>query len=170
MKKGILTNVMLSLELSILFVSAIFLSEIINYKNGILSLVYIVFIAILFGFTLISKDKKMLLLKWGLSIPFSYIIIHYFWQTNYSVRALNWIFPSYGETSAGGNFSGFVLMLLLFILSLICGIVSLSINVKDYRLFEKSQLIITSIFVLITVATVLILEQHFPSYQYVIYS
>ena len=168
MKKCLFTNIILSLELSVLFVSAIFLSEIISYKNDLLSFAYILFTSLLYGIAMISKDKKAVLTKWGLSIPFSYIIIQYFWTTNYSVKALNWIFPAYGKPSAGGSFAGFVLLLLLSVICLICGIASASVKIKDYVFFEKIQLIITSAFTLITAAIVLFLEQQFPSYMYVI--
>lgn len=168
-KKNLLKNIILSFELSIIFVSAIFISQIISYKNDILALAYIVFTSLIYGFAMISKDKKVLLMKWGLSIPFSYITIHYFWITNYSLRALNWIFPAYGTQSGGGEFSGFVLLLLLSVLCIICCILSPSVKVKNYKRFEKIQLFITSTVVLDTVAAVLILERQFPSYQYVKY-
>lgn len=170
MKKDLLINVLLSFELSIIFVSAIFLSEIISYKNDLWALAYIVFISLIYGITMISKDKKSLLLKWGLSIPFSYITIQYFWITHYSVRALNWVFPAYGKQSAGGMLSGFILLLLLSAMCLICGILSCYVKVKNHKSFEKIQLLLTSTIVLGTVATVLILEQTIPPYQYVIYS
>lgn len=169
-RKDLLKNVTLSLELSILFVSAIFLSQIISYKNDFLSLIYIVFTSLIYGIAMISKNKKSLLLKWGLSIPFSYITIQYFWMTHYSVRALNWVFPAYGEQSAGGSFADFILILLLFVLCLLCSVLSCSVKVKEYNSFQKIQIVVLSVVVLFTVAAVLILEQQFPSYQYVIYS
>ena len=169
-KKNLLKNIILSFELSIIFVSAVFLSQIISYKNNFLALAYIVFTSLIYGFAMISKYKKEVLLKWGLSIPFSYIAIQYFWITHYSVRALNWAFPSYGKQTAGGDFSGFVLLLFLSVSCLICGALSRSVSVKDYSAFQKIQIIVISIIVLFTVAAVLILEQQFPAYQYVIYS
>ena len=165
-----MTNVILLLELSILFISAIFLSELISYKNDILALAYIVFISLFYGVAMISEDKKSLLLKWGLSIPFSYITIQYFWITHYSVRALNWIFPDYGTQSGGGAFAGFILILLLSVLCLVCGVLSCSVKVKEYIYFQKIQIVVILVIVLFTVAAVLLLERQFPSYQYVIYS
>lgn len=166
LKKNLMTNVILSLELSILFISAIFLSELISYKNDILALAYIVFISLFYGVAMISEDKKSLLLKWGLSIPFSYITIQYFWITHYSVRALNWIFPAYGKQSAGGAFVGLILILLLSVLCLVCGVLSCFVKVKDYKSFEKIQIIVISIMVLFIAAAVFILEQQFPSDLY----
>lgn len=169
-KKNLLKNIILSFEISIIFVSAIFLSEIISYKNDILVLVYIVFTSLIYGFAMKSKYKKEVLLRLGLSIPFSYITIQYFWLTHYSVRALNWAFPSYGKETSGGAFTGFVLLLMLLVLCLIAGILSCYIKVENNNRFEKIQIVVISVIVLFTAAAVLILEQQFPSYQYVIYS
>lgn len=170
MIKDLLKNIMLSFELSIIFVSAVFLSQIISYKNNFLALAYIVFTSLIYGFAMISKYKKEVLLKWGLSIPLSYITIQYFWIAHYSVRALNWIFPDYGTQSGGGAFAGFILILLLSVLCLVCGVLSCSVKVKEYIYFQKIQIVVILVIVLFTVAAVLLLERQFPSYHYVIYS
>ena len=58
---------------------------------------------------------------------------------------------------------GLILILLLSVLCLVCGVLSCFVKVKDYKSFEKIQIIVISIMVLFIAAAVFILEQQFPS-------
>jgi len=166
--KEIISNLFFALTLAILYVSTIFVAPVISYGNEVLSLIYIEFIAILYGISLISRNKKIWLIRWGLSIPFSYLVIQYFWNVNYAIRALNWAFPYYGEASAGGNFASSCWMLLLSISCLFSGIIGLFIKIDNFAKFEKIQIIIILIVIGLIVAAVLLLEHQFPPYDYII--
>lgn len=168
-RKELLLNIISSVEAAIIFVSTIFIEEIISGKYGIAaSLVYMVFADVLYGMSLISVNKKTWLLKWGLSIPFSFIVISYFHITNYSVRALNWAFPDYGNPSAGSKFAAVILLLISSAMCLICGLISLFIKPKDHDRFKSVIFIITSVFAALIICVVLILERQFPTYEYIV--
>lgn len=164
-KKLIIIDVISALIISILYVSSIFLSVIASYKSIVLSMVYIVVTAFLYGTSLVSRKKTEWMFKYALSIPFSFLLLQYFWKTNYSIRALNWVFPNYGKDTAGGGFTGGLLFILSSAFCLTSGILSLFIKPKNYKTFEKLQLIITIPLTMLIVVFILILEQQFPSYN-----
>ena len=87
-------------------------------------------VAVIYAVMLLSENRKTLLLKWVLTLPFSFLCLEYFWQTHYSVRALNWMTEGYGKQSAGGNFAGFLFLVLLFVLCI-------SAKIKLSQLREK---------------------------------
>ena len=168
-RKELLPDIISAMEAAIFFVSTIFIEEIISRKFGLaVSMVYIFFAAALYGMSLISANKKTWLLKWGLSIPFSFIVISYFHLTNYSVRALNWTFPDYGNPSAGSKFAAVILLLISSAMCLICGLISLFIKPKDHDRFKSVKFIITSVFAALIICVVLILERQFPTYEYIV--
>jgi len=127
-----------------------------------------IFVTALYSIALVSKNKKIWLLKWGASIPFSYFVLQYFWNTHYSIRALNWVFPDYGRDTAGGRFAGSALFMIFSVMCLICGIITFFIKIKNYDKFRKIQFIVTLSSAVLIVCTVLILEKQFPSYGYII--
>ena len=153
------------LFLSVLFVSSFFVSEIISYKSLLLSFIYTAITAAVYMTLMISERKSVCLLKFGLSVSLSFLVIQYFWDTHYSVRALNWVFPGYGNQSAGGRFAGFVLLLYHLILFLIGCITGFIVKPKKYEHFEKAILLTGFAFTLVTVLSVLKMEQDFPSYE-----
>jgi hypothetical protein len=165
--------VVMAIFLSVFYVSTIFVSTIISYKSDILSFAYMVLIAVLYSFAFVSQSVKKALAKWAISIPFAYLVIQYFWSTNYSIRALNWVFPDYGKESAGGNFAGFVTLMLFIILCLVGIFVAMLVshtfkNEETYRRFERYQLVISTISVIAIVVSVLLMERQFPSYQHIL--
>lgn len=116
MKFKTINTIICSAAMSAVVVSAIFLAEIIRTANDLLLLPYLLFVAVIYAVMLLSENRKTLLLKWVLALPFSFLCFEYFWQTHYSVRALNWMTEGYGKQSAGGNFAGFLFLVLLFVL------------------------------------------------------
>ena len=116
MKFKTINTIICSTTMSVITVSAIFLAEIIGIANELFRLPYLLVVAVIYAAMLLSESKKQLLLKWVLSLPFSFFCFEYFWQTHYSIRALNWIIEGYGTQSAGGNFSGFIVLILLLVL------------------------------------------------------
>ena len=112
MKFKTLNTIICSAAMSAVVVSAIFLAEIIRTANDLLLLPYLLVVAVIYAVMLLSENRKTLLLKWVLTLPFSFLCLEYFWQTHYSVRALNWMTEGYGKQSAGGNFAGFLFLVL----------------------------------------------------------
>lgn len=167
-KKLIIIDVIFALIISILYVSSIFISVIISCKSIVLSMVYIVLTAFLYGTSLVSRKKTEWIFKYALSVPFSFILLQYFWKTHYSIRALNWVFPNYGRNTAGGGFVSIGLLTLSSVFCLTSGIIGLLIKPKNYKTFEKIQLIVTLPLTMLVVISILILERQFPSYNYII--
>ena len=133
----------------------------------LLCLVYLALTAALYGFCLISADKKIWLLKWGLSLPFSYIVLQYFQAYHYSIRALNMAFPHYGRETAGGLFTGAGMFYTLCFFCAVSGIAAMFIKPGNPSAFAKVQLITAVCAGGITVAAVLLLERQFPPYEYI---
>lgn len=168
-KKMNLLKIVLFAGLSAVFyVSSLFISDIIFLKSTILAFIYILVIAFLYGMSLVSEERKGVIIKWLLSVPLSYLVLQYFWKTHYSVRALNWILPDYGRQTGGGNFSGFILMMFFSVLCLASGISALSFKPENYKAFEKIQMSVSCIFGVIIVISVIFMERQFPSYEYII--
>ena len=163
------TSVIVSaVEMSVFYVTALFIVDIIGSKYGFsASVFYMLFAACLYGFALAAGNKKEWLLKFAASIPFSFFVFLYFWRTDYSVRALNWLFPDYGLPSAGSRTASSILFVIFSVMCLICLLISLFIKIKDPGRFRKTQLVITSVFAVLIISAVLILERQFPSYEYI---
>lgn len=155
-------DILCSVSISIFFIPAIFLVDIISWKTDIWEFVYLFFMAAAYGLMFISKSKKDFFIKWGISLPLSYLILNYFWQTNYSVRSLNWVFPDYGEPSAGGAFAGGVLVIFFGVLCLISLIIAFDIT-KSKNL-EKFQLCFGGLLDIVIIVICITLERQFPTY------
>ena len=157
-------EIIYALEIAIIFTANIFIVPLTGNKfNFTVSLVYMVFVAALYGFALVSRNKRAWLLKWGVSIPFSFLILQYFRITDYSIRALNWVYPGYGRPSGGGQFADLFLGILFTAMCLICGLVSLFISRKLPDRFRKIQFAVMLLFSVLTVCAVLMLEMQFPA-------
>ena len=164
----IIIDIVLSISISILFVSSVFLSDLISIKHSPLEYVYIILVALLYGFLMVSRNIRHWGLKWVISIPISYLVLQYFWQTEFSIRALNWVLPEYGKRSAGGNFAGFTLLCIQISACFISGIAGIGVEKRltdreTYEKFEKTQVITGVIVALIIVIVVGMLERSFPS-------
>lgn len=153
---------------AVFYVSSLFISDIISFKSTILAFIYILVIAFVYGMSLVSEERKSVIIKWLLSIPLSYLVLQYFWKTHYSIRALNWIFPDYGRQTSGGNFAGFILMIFFSVLCLAGGIAALSFKPENYESFEKIQISVSCIFGVIIIFAVIFLERQFPSYAHIL--
>lgn len=170
--KDIKTDIVLSVSIAVLFVSTFFLSDMILIKLSPLEFVFILFAAILYGLGMVSRDIKHWILKWVLSIPVSFVVIQYFWKTDFSLRALNWILKDYGNTSAGGRFAGFILLCFQVICFFISGIAGIAagktlVDRDKYEAYERKQVIIGLAVTLLIVIIVVMLERSFPSAEYV---
>ena len=170
--RDIKTDILLSVSIAVLFVSTIFLSNLISIKLSPLEYVYIIFVALLYGMGMVSRDIKHWILKWVISIPFSYLVIQFFWKTDFSLRALNWVLKDYGKESAGGRFAGFIFLCFQFICCFISGIASIVAGkiLTDHGRYEKNekkQVIAGIAVAVLIVIIVLFLEMNFPSAEYV---
>ena len=165
MKQTIGKTVLCSALMSVSFTSAVFLSNIVSVVNPIFAIVYLIIVAAFYAGMLISETGKIIFVKWMLSLPISFVCFQYFWKTHYSIRALNWMLPDYGNQSAGGNFAGSVMLIIQLVLCLFAVFVAVSVKPWDYRKFEKIQLVSGIVFGIVNVITVVILEMQFPSYQ-----
>ncbi len=164
-KEDLPKTILLSAFLAIFFVSSLFLSEIVSYKGGfLLAFLYIILIAGVYGIALVSENKKTTLLKWLFSLPFSYFVFQYFWETDYAIRALNWCFPYYGEQSAGGASAGMFLVVICAVLFLVSVAAAFSYEIDD-ELLERKQFIVSVTFGIAIIVTVIMLEQRFPAYE-----
>ena len=165
MKLKIANTMICSATMSSVFVSAIFLSVIISIASDLFVLPYLLLVSLIYAAMLLSESKKIVLLKWIVSLPLSYLCFNYFWKTNYSIRALNWMISGYGKQSAGGNFAGFLLLIFLLFLCL-CGMIfAFSKSSEKITPYTKIQLIVGTMILILIVMVVIYLETLFPSYK-----
>ena len=81
MKFKTINTIICSATMSIITVSAIFLSEIIGIANELFRLPYLLVVAVIYAAMLLSESKKQLLLKWVLSLSFSFLANTLFYQS-----------------------------------------------------------------------------------------
>lgn len=165
MKLKIANTIVCSASMSAVIVSAIFLSEIISIANDLFVLPYLLLVAIIYASMLLSESKKSVLLKWIVSLPFSYLCFNYFWKTNYSIRALNWMISGYGKQSAGGNFAGFVTLIVILFLCLGGIIFATSKSSEKFKSYTKKQSFAGTLILIVIMIVVIYLETLFPSYN-----
>lgn len=172
-KKDIFKDILFAAFLAIIFVSTIFISRIISYTNE-MAYIYEAIAALLYGLALISNKISDTIFKWLFSLPFSYIVFQYFWRTEYAIRSLNWVFPDYGEPTAGGNFDGFFELCFLLFCCLITMWIAFAITKtlavsdkeKNCKIFKIIQAIVCGVAAAAIIAVVIILEQQFPDKVY----
>ena len=148
--------------MALLFVSTVFISELISYGNSEAGIIYILISALLYGICIISNKKSICIIKWVASVLFSYYIIQYFWNTDFAIRSLNWVFPEYGNQSAGGKFAGMILLEIQMFIYLICALAGMMIKVKNYKKITIIQLAISALFSVGISFSVIVLESIFP--------
>ncbi len=154
--------------MAVQYVCAVFLGEIISYAGLVPALLYLALMAAVWVLLLLSENRKEVLAKWLLSVPLSNLLLQYFWNTHYAVRALNWAYPGYGTQSAGGGFAVFVLLLLQTVLCGIGLIAAFSSPQKADPKAEAIRLCIGGGCTLAVIAAVLLLETQFPPYEQVV--
>ena len=155
--------------MAVFFTPVIFLSDIISNKFssiGILWLMMILFYLVmttaLYGLAFLSESKLHSFIRLGLSIPFSFLCLTYFWNTDYSIRSLNWIYPHYGKSGPG---SGLLILLILLMLGMICiAEIVLCIEFRQhlYQKFRKLQFPLCAVAAVILILIVVLLERQFP--------
>lgn len=173
-KKELLHTLLCSVLLAVFSVPTLFLGQIMSYIYDVLPFVYCALMAILYALMIKSDKMLKILIKWGISLPVSYLLFLYFWKTNYAVRALNWIFEGYGNMSAGGGFA------FLFYLGVFCVFYAISvllsvcwvypIKALNYNKLRKLQLCVGPAVGITVIAVTLILESRFPTYSSIFFT
>ena len=161
-KKELIRSTAGAFCLAVIYVSSIFLIAAIDYKSEIAAIIFAVFMSALYFLTLISPDKKCWLLKYLLSVPFSFGVLKYFHLTDYAVRTLNWAIPDYGRFSAGGRLYGLMQVLSFSGLCLFAIILSLFSKWRKGGRFGKVQDIVCISVTVLIVISVLLFETRLP--------
>lgn len=164
-KIEILYVLLCSVLLAVFFVPALFLGDLISYKFHILPFIYGGLMAALYALMMKSDKSVRSLAKWGLSLPISYLLLQYFWKTDYAVRSLNWAIKGYGRQSAGGAFAGGFYMAAFCAFCVIAVFCICPLKITNHKLFKKIQICAGSVTGLVIVAVTLLLERAFPSYS-----
>ncbi len=151
--------------LAVVFISSIFLGDMISYKWDGLVWGYFVLSAGLYGLMFWNVSKLNAFFTWLVSLPLSYLVLQYFWKTHYAIRALNWAIPYYGENSAGGNFVGSIRLLVFAVLCLVGIGVGMSCRSQDEERTERKRLVLGTVAAGVLIFLVLLLESKFPSYE-----
>ena len=140
---AIIIDIVLSTSISILFASSVFIADLISIRRSPFEYGYILLAALLYGFGMVSRNIRRWGLKWVLSVPISYLVMQYFRQTEFSIRALNWVLPEYGKRSAGGNLAGLYLLCIQLIVCAISGIAGISVGkvLADRDKYDQLEII-----------------------------
>lgn len=155
--------------MAVIFISALFTVEMISYTGGqIVSIFYILLAALLYMYTFISSDRRSMFIRWLVSIPLSYPVWKWFVDRDFLIRALNMVFPGYGEQSGGGAFAALFLWVVLAIAVSCAIVVSLLVRPKLSRRFCAVQTLISIVMSIMIVAAILFLERQFPSAEEVL--
>ena len=173
--KNITISIFIAFSMALLYISSLFLVDMIFFRSAVWAIIFSVVTAMVYCFYMISNNKLFCLLKWGLSIPFSYVAIKWFWSVNFSVRALYWLDPEYGNLSGGSAFAAGSMLIALSFLFLIAGIIGAVIGqemiVKLRRTdtgFELIQVITAVVISIVIIIIVISLEGVFPPYETVV--
>lgn len=165
--KALGKDLLMSFSMALIYVSGIFLSDILSFSMALTGL-YIVFTAALYALAAVGRDSRTAFIKWAVSVPFAYLVIQYFRRTDYAIRSLNWLYPGYGRQSAGGAFAALFNMLALSVLCLPGIIAGANAKPEVHKRLQKIQpAVIISADIIITSA-VLILESRFPPIELIL--
>ncbi len=165
-----------AIQTATLFFPVSFLINVLSWKDmDILVFGGMGIAALLYGVALFSRTLGQAMLKWLISLPITVLYWIYFINTHFYVRSLNWVFPDYGQQSAGGSFaSSFLLFLLagLCFLTGLTGIVASCVPKKEkvWRRFGIIRHVVAFAACAVVVVTAIALERIFPSYASIFYA
>lgn len=143
MKNNTLSTIAGAFQIAVLLLPVHFLNVIVLLKTDYIMIPFAIIpiISALFtGLSIYSKSLKQALAKIFLSIPFTVLFWYVQIKIEFSLRALNWIYPGYGKSSAGGNFADFVILCSLAF----CGFIALVVFtiLSAVKIPEKKQSIL----------------------------
>lgn len=165
-----------AVQLSMLNMPVLFLSDLIDAKDSSASIgILFIFGILTTFFVLFSDSPKNALKKWGCSIPITLIFWFILGETHFYVRLLNTVLPGYGRPSAGaglGLLMKFVSFTVARGISILLAIISsCPINGRHLqRLLFVVQDIILPIICVVVLIAVLYLEFTMPSWYTIYYS
>ncbi len=173
MKNNTLSTLAGAFQIAILFLPVHFLNEIVLLKTDYVMISMIIIpltVALFTGLSVYSQTLKQAFVKIILSIPFTVLFWYVQIKIKFSIRALNWIIPGYGESSAGGNFANFITLCSLafceFIALVIFTILS-TVNLSEKRqtVLLNLQKYITLPLCILVIAVIVVLNNIMPMYN-----
>ena len=171
-KKKFAADALLAADISVIFVSGIFMFILLSCEALPLAFLYLAMSAALVGFCFASKDPFEWVTKVLMCIPFSALAFVFFWKTHFAVRAVNWVFPGHGSESGASRSASGLLLLMYGAACLVCALVALSSsspeNEKERKYIGKTQIKIGSVTAGIVAVLVVLLALVFPPMSQVI--
>ena len=160
-----------AVQLATLYIPAHFLNMLLSYTTDSEISLFIVpvFLGVLSSIAVFSNSKVEALFKCVFSIPVAIIFWLFMVDIEFTIRALNWVFPDYGNPSAGGNFAGFIVLSITSILnffSIVIGLLS-SHKLKNEKIDKGFYLLkgICSIICIAILLSILVLNFIMPQYS-----
>lgn len=172
-EKSLLTSLIGAFQISVLFLPVHFLNAILLIKldNVIVPMVVIPAIsAFITGLSVYSTILKQAFAKIILSVPFTILFWYLQIKIKFSIRALNWIIPNYGESSAGGNFANFVILCSLALFEFLALIISAALSNTEFSektrsiLFNLQKYLVFPLCALV-IAVIVVLNNIIPMYN-----
>lgn len=173
MKNNTLSTFAGAFQIAVLLLPVHFLSAIVLLKTDyiIIPLIVIpVISAFLTGLSVYSKSLKQSFAKIILSIPFTVLFWYLQIKIKFSIRALNWIIPNYGNSSAGGNFANFIILCSLAFCGFIALIIFTVLSAVNFS--EKKQTVLLNLqkyialpVCIAVIAVIIVLNNIMPIYN-----
>lgn len=173
MKNNNLSTFAGAFQIAVLLLPAHFLNAIVLLKTDYVMIPFAVIpviSAILTGLSVYSKSLKQAFAKIFLSVPFTVLFWYVQIQIQFSLRSLNWIYPGYGKSSAGGNFADFMILCSLAF----CGFIALIIFtvLSAVNISEKKQAVLLNLqkyialpICIAVIAVIIVLNNIMPIYS-----
>lgn len=156
-------------QTAILFYPVFLLCNLIAWCSDTAVPLWVIAIAsFIHGMALFSDTIVQALTKWIFSIPLTFGFWYYFGKIRFYFRALNWVFPGYGDQSAGGSMATAFLLAVMAFFFFLTGITSIlcSCILKPPKTFSIIQHIVCTTTCIGIVITILILDSIMPQYLY----
>lgn len=160
-------------QIAVLLLPVHFLNVIVSMKTDYVMIPFAVIpiISALFtGLSVYSKSLKQAFVKIILSVPFTVLFWYVQIKIEFSLRALNWIYPGYGKSSAGGNFADFIILCSLAV----CGFIAIVIFtvMSAVNISEKKQIVLLNLqkylvlpVCIAVIAVIIVLNNIMPMYN-----
>ena len=172
-KDTLLSSLTGALQIAILFLPVHFLNEIVLLKLDyvIIPMVIIpVIFAFFTGLSLYSRTIKQAFAKIILSVPFTVLFWYLQIKIKFSIRALNWIIPNYGKSSAGGNFANFIILCSLALFEFVALLIFMTFSIAE--LPEKIHAVLINLqkylvlpLCILVIAVIVVLNNIMPMYN-----
>lgn len=173
MKNNTLSTITGAFQIAVLLLPVHFLNVIVLLKTDYVMIPFAIIpiISSLFtGLSVYSKSLKQALVKIFLSVPFTVLFWYVQIKIEFSLRALNWIYPGYGKSSAGGNFANFVILCSLAFCEFIALIIFTVLSAVNFSEKKQSTLLSLQKYIALPVciaviAVIIVLNNIMPIYN-----